>query len=634
MGKLYGYAGKILRINLTRMEWRYEELDKKLVKGYVGGRGFNARRLYDEAPPGIDPLSPDNKLMISTGPIAGTGFPLGTRVNVSAKSPLTGILGDSNAGGHFGSEMKYAGIDQIILEGKSEKPIYIYITNRSVEFRDATHFWGETISEAHRGILGEIGDHRTQIALVGPASENGVLFGGVFFNVVRPAARTGMGTVMASKHVKAIAVRGDGYVEVARPSNFERLVEEIEEKVYSHEQYWPRRIMGTTRILLAGNKIGMLPAFHFTRGEVDFAFQVSGEILALKNNLKVRGCFSCVVPCSRVFAYTKSNDVYSISEGLEYEALAGMTVRIGNKELYKGLEAVELLNDLGMDAISTSEVISWAMELYNRGMIGEAETGGLRLNWGDMDSVIELIKQIAYRKGFGEILSEGVAKAAEKLGKGRDLAFHVKGLEMIQADPRALKGYGLGFAVASRGADHLRSEPFIELSDNPEIGRKMFGEPEATLRLGTKGKGFLVSYYENICALVDSLEVCKNLAENMDILGYGDISRLLESVTGMEFSPDDVKAIGERIVNLERAYIVKEGIRRKDDTLPKRFLKEPMSVGASKGHIIELEKMLDEYYTVRGWDPKTGIPRESTLKKLGLDEVIEDLKKKNIEISF
>lgn len=633
MSKLYGYAGKILRINLSRKEVRFEDLKKELVKGYIGGRGLNARTIYNEIPPEVEPLSPDNKLMIATGPAAGTGFPLGTRVNVSAKSPLTGILGDSNAGGHFGSEMKYAGVDQIILEGKSLKPVYVYINERNVEIRDAEWIWGKKISEAYEEIRKDVGDNRAQIALIGPASENGVLYGGVFFNMVRPAARTGMGTVMASKNVKAIVVRGEGYVEVAKPVDFEKIVEEIEKDVYSHEQYWPRRIMGTTRILLAGNKIGMLPGFHFTKGEVDFAFEVSGEILALKHNLKTRGCFSCIVPCSRVFSFKNENGENEINEGLEYEALAGMTVRIGNRDLYKGLEAVKLLNDLGMDVITTSEVISWTMELYERGELSINETGGLKLEWGNMDAVIELIEQIAYRRGFGSILSEGVAKAAEKLGKGKSIAFHVKRLEMIQADPRALKGYGLGFAVASRGADHLRSEPFIELSDNPELGIEMFGEPEATMRLGIKGKGKLVAHYENICALVDSIEVCKNLAENMDILNYERAAKLLESITGMDFTAYETKRIAERIVNLERAYLVREGIRRKDDTLPRRFLEEPMQNGKSRGHVIELEKMLDEYYQVRGWDLRTGIPKKEVLKDLSLEDVIDDLKKRNIELS-
>lgn len=628
-GRLYGYAGKILRINLSNREVKAENLDKKLAKMYLGGRGFNIARLYYEVPAGTDPLSPENKLMIATGPVSGTGFPLGARLNVSAKSPQTGILGDSNAGGHFAAEMKYAGFDQIVVEGESPRPVYVYIHNGGVEIREADEIWGMPISRAYDALKREIGDPRVQIALIGPAAENMVAFSGIFFNKTRPAARTGLGAVMASKRVKAIAVRGDGCVEVAKPEMFERLVEEIELEVYTHEQYWPRRIMGTSRILMAANKIGVLPGKHFTEPTVSYAFEVSGEKLALKYNVKNRACFSCIVPCSRVFIVKNKNEAF-LGEGPEYEALAGMTVRIGNSDLDRALKAIELINDLGLDVISTSEVISWAMELYNSGVLTEQETYGLRLKWGNMDAVLELIMDIAYKRRFGEVLADGVVRAAEKIGRGKEIAFHVKKLEMIQADPRGLKGYGLGFAVSTRGADHLRSEPFIELYDDPELGLKMFNEPEATLRLGVRGKGKLVAYYENICALVDSLSVCKNLAENMNILDYPKIARLIEAVAGFEIKPLEVQAIGERIVNLERVYNVREGVRKTHDTLPKRFLSEPLEEGASAGHVVELEPMLMEYYEVRGWDKDTGIPTREKLEELGLTDIANDLRFMNL----
>ena len=289
-----------------------------------------------------------------------------------------------------------------------------------------------------------------------------------------------------------------------------------------------------------------------------------------------------------------------------------------------------MINDLGMDVISTSEVIAWAIELYEKGQLSRNETSGLELNWGNMNAVLQLIEMIAYRRGFGAVLADGVAKAAEKLGKGAEIAFHVKGLEMIQADPRGLKGYGLGFAVASRGADHLRSEPFIELSDNPEIGRKLFGEPEATLRLGTRGKGKLIAYYENWCAVIDALEVCKNIAENMEILPFDKAAKLINIVTGLNLSASDLVKVGERIVNIERAYIVREGIRRMDDTLPKRFLEEPITSGPSAGNVIELDEMLEEYYETRNWNPKTGIPTEEKLLELQLHDVVKDLKSHGI----
>lgn len=624
--KLYGYAGRILRINLSTRRIKVEEVNEKLARMYLGGRGFNIAKLYDEVDPSVDPLSPENKLMIATGPIPGTGFPLGARLNVSAKSPQTGILGDSNVGGHYAAEMKYAGFDQIIIEGRSSRPVYIYICNGEVEIRDAEGIWGLTISKTYDALRRELRDPGVQIAAIGPAAENMVKFSGIFFNRVRPAARTGLGVVMASKNLKAIVVKGDGFIEVAKPVLFEKIVDEIELEVYTHEQYWPRRIMGTSRILLAANKIGVLPGKHFTEPvlPLQYAFEISGEKLALKYNVKNRACFSCIVPCSRVFVVKNRENAF-LSEGPEYEALAGMTVRIGNNDLEKALRAIELINDLGLDVISTSEVISWAMELYSNGQLTRNDTDGLELEWGNMNAVFELIMKIAYRRGFGEVLADGVVEAAEKIGKGRDIAFHVKKLEMIQADPRGLKGYGLGFAVSSRGADHLRSEPFIELMDNAELGAKMFGEPESTLRLGVRGKGKLVAYYENICALVDSLGVCKNLAENMNILNYEKISKLIESVTGLELTPLEVEEIGERVVNLERAYNAREGINKTHDVLPTRFLKEPLKKGPSAGHVVELEDMLKEYYKAREWNPDTGLPTIEKLEKLGLYKVVKDL---------
>ncbi|MEM4851106.1 MAG: aldehyde ferredoxin oxidoreductase family protein [Desulfurococcaceae archaeon] len=627
--KLHGYAGRVLRVNLSSGEIVVDEVDRRLARAYLGGRGFNAARLYSEVTPEIDPISPGNKLMIATGPVVGTGFPRGARLNVTAKSPQTGILGDSNVGGHFAAELKYAGFDQVIIEGKSPRPVYVFISNGAAEIRDASGLWGMPISKAYEALRREVGDPDVQIALIGPAAENGVKFSGIFFNRIRPAARTGLGVVMASKNLKAIAVRGDGYVEVAKAETFEKMVEEMELEVYTHEQYWPRRIMGTSRILLAANRIGVLPGKHFTEPTVPYAFEVSGEKLALKYNVKNRACFSCIVPCSRVFI-VKRMERTLLSEGPEYEALAGMTVRIGNSDLDSALKAIELVNDLGLDVISTSEVISWAMELYSRGLLTENEVGGLKLDWGNMDAVMKLIWDIAHRRGFGAILAEGVVAAAEKLGRGHEVAFHVKKLEMIQADPRGLKGYGLGFAVSTRGADHLRSEPFVELSDDPKIGARMFNEPEATLRLGVRGKGRLVAYYENICALVDSLGVCKNLAENMDILNYERIARLVEAVTGMKLSPLEVMAVGERVINVERAYIVREGVRRIHDTLPSRFLKEPLEKGPSAGHVVELDAMLKEYYSVRGWDERTGLPTPEKLSELGLHDVLEDLRSRGI----
>ena len=632
MPKYYGYAGRILRINLTKNQVKIQPTEKSLIKEFLGGRGFNSKRLYDEVPREVDPLSPQNKLMFATGPLVGTAFPLGARFNVSAKSPLTGILGDSNAGGHFSAEMKFAGYDQITIEGKSRKPVYVFIEDKEIQMKDAEHLVGKDVYQTTETIRKDLGERTVQIATVGPAAENYVLYAGIFANLARPAARTGMGTVMASKNLKAVTLKGTGSIEIADARRFWKIVEEIEEETYVHPQYWPRRIMGTTRILMLADKLGFLPTRHFTSATFEHAAKVSGERLAREYNVKNRACFSCIVPCSRVYIIRGGEYAGLYGEGPEYEALSSFTARVGNPNLDLALKAVDLANRLGLDAITTAECIAWAMELYEKGELTKKETDGLKLKWGNGEAILALIENIAYREGFGNLLADGVRRAAEKLGKGKEIALHVKGLEIIQADPRGLKGYGLGYAVSSRGADHLRSEPFIELSDDPGKGMEMFGVPEATLRLAHKGKGKLVRYFENWCAIIDSLEVCKNLAENMGLLQFDRAAEITEAATGFHFTEQTMFEIGERIVNLERAYLVRQGIRRRDDYLPTRFLEEPLPNGNSKGAIFEIEPMLDEYYAERGWDLKTGIPKAEKLRKIGLEHVIKDLKRNGVEI--
>jgi aldehyde:ferredoxin oxidoreductase len=625
VARLGGYAGKILRIDLTEREVKMNDLERDLASGFLGGRGFNSKGLYNELPPDTDPLGPDNKLFISTGPLVGTMFPTASRFNISAKSPQTGILGDSNAGGHLAPEIKFAGYDQIVLEGRSGDPVYVFVDDDEISFRDASHLWGMDVYEADEAIRSELGDRRVQTAVVGPAAERGVRFAGVYANLMRAAARTGMGTVMASKGVKALAVRGSGSVEVAHPRMFEGLVKDIEGEIYAHEQYWPRRRMGTTRILMMADAMGFLPTRHYTSGTFEHAREVSGERLAEEFNVKTRGCFACTIPCSRFYVVKEGEFAGLYGEGPEYEALGSFTSRVGNGDLGLALKANDLCNKLGLDALTAGECISWAMELHERGMLTREEADGLDLSWGEGETILALIEKIAKREGFGDILADGSMAAAEKLGRGGDLAMQVKGLDIIMADPRGLKGFGLGYAVASRGGDHLRSEPFLELSDDPAIGERMFGVPEATMRLANRGKGKLVSYFEDWNAVIDALEPCKNIMQNMEILTFERASRVIEACTGLKLSPAEVRQVGERIVNIERAFNVREGIRRWDDGLPKRFREETLPKGDSSGTVFDQEPMLDEYYGERGWDKETGIPHARTLEGLGLVKAARDV---------
>lgn len=625
MSKLYGYAGHILRINLTDKTIKKEKLSTQDAKNYLGGRGFNAQRVYQEVKQGTDPLGPDNKLMFSTGPLVGTMFPTASRFNVSAKSPQTGIFGDSNAGGHFAPEMKFAGYDQIIIKGKSSDPIYIHIKDEMVYFKDATQLTLKTVYEKDRLIKKDLNDPYVQTVTMGPAAENGVKYGSLFANQVRAAARTGLGTVMASKNLKGLAVRGTGIIEVAEPESFKELVLQLEKEIREHEQYEGRRLMGTTRILMLANKAGFLPTRNYTAGTFEHASKVSGEKLAAEYNVKSRGCFACTIPCSRIYTVKQGQHKGLHGEGPEYESLGSFSSRLGNSDIEVALKANDMCNQLGLDILTVAGCIGWAMEMYEAGELTKEETGGLELNWGNGEAMLTLIQQIADRKGFGDIFAEGSLAAAEKLGKGHERTIQVKGMDLIMADPRGLKGFGLGYMVSSRGGDHLRSEPFIELTDDPEIGKKMFGVPESTLRRADKGKGKLIHYFEDWCAVIDALEPCKNIMQNMMLLPFDRAATAMTITTGIKITPQEIQEAGTRIINLERMFGVREGITRKDDDLPRRFKETPLIEGDSSGTVVNTDLMLDEYYAERGWNQLTGHPTPETLNKLGLGFAVKDL---------
>lgn len=628
-------AGVALRVRLDERRAVAEEIPESLYRAYMGGRGLNVRRLYEEVPPGADPLGPENKLFFGVGPLNGTLFP-GQRFNVSGKSPHTGILGDSNAGGFFGTELRLAGFDQVILEGVSERPVWLLIDNGRVEFHDADELWGLDVWQTHAALRRLVGDGSLQVACIGPAAENGVSFSGIFANLVRACARTGMGRVMAAKRVKALAVRGSqGRVGVFDAEGFRRLMARIDEDIRNHPDFPSRKVLGTTRLVSALNALGMLGTQNHRTGYFDRAEQVCGERLAREFNVKQKACFACTIPCSRFFVVRHGPHAGLRGEGPEFEALAGFTSRILNDDLPLALKCVDLCNRFGVDAISASACISFAMECYERGIISRSEADGLDLRWGNGEAAWRLLNMIVRREGFGAIFADGVKKAAERIGRGSEAyAMEGKGLEVFLGEPRGIKAYGLGLAVASRGADHLRAEPFFELLDDPELGRERFGVPESALRLEYRGKGRVVKYFEDWCAVCDSLDVCKNTVVCMEVLPFERAAELVYYATGLDFDAAELQRVGERIVNTERLFNTREGVRREHDRLPRRFLEEPLppECGASAGSVLELEPMLDEYYEQRGWEVSTGLPRQSRLAELGLEEEVRELQRLGIRL--
>ena len=627
----FGYAGRALTVDLSSEPASVEvvPLEEGLARDYIGGRGMNMRRLWEMVPPDMPPESSDNPVIFGVGPLTGTLFPGASRFNVSGLSPHTGILGDSNAGGFFGAELKYAGFDQVVITGRSPHPVYLFIRDGTCQIRDASHLWGKDIPETDRLIKEELGDARIQVAAVGPAAEHGVTMAGIYANRVRAAARTGMGALLASKNVKAVAVRGSMPAMVKDPEGFASLLRALEEDIYSHGDYQVRGWLGTTRLVSALNAYGALATRHYTTGRFEAAQAVSGETLAKKHKTKSKACQSCPIPCSRYFRILEGERKGLESEGPEFEGLAGFTSRVGNPDLETGLYAIDLCNRYGMDVIGVSECISFAMECFEKGILTREDLDGLDMKWGSSSGIIGMIRKIAFREGVGDLFAHGVRAAAEKIGRGtEELAMHVKGLEFFQADPRGLKGYALGLAVSSRGGDHLRSEPSFEFTGNEEEGLRRFGARGAARRLSHEGKGRLVKHFEELCALADSLDACKNTIVNMEVLPFGRAAAVLRAATGLDFDEESVQEACERIVNLERSFIVLRGIRRKDDTLPRRFIEEPLPEGSgpSTGSVVELDLMLDQYYEARGWDLETGIPLQSTLKRLALEDAAHILR--------
>jgi aldehyde:ferredoxin oxidoreductase len=617
----YGWAGKILRVDLNNKSCQIEALSPELAYGYLGQAGINARLLYDLAPRGMDPFDPAAPLIFGVGPLGGTLAPCSGRFTVTAKSPLTGIFGDSNCGGHWGPELKMAGYDHIVITGQAEQPVYIWIDNDRAEIRDARHLWGKDTWETDAAIKKELGDNTVQVACIGPAGENKVRFAAIICNLARAAARTGPGAVMGSKKLKAVAVRGNMGVSVARPGQFREAVAQAVEAIRNDPLYEVASTFGTTAITGLAQMLGFLPTRNFQQSWFEDGEKLRGEILLEKYVVKHKGCFNCPVSCSRYYRVTDGRFAGTAGEGPEYESISALGSKCGNSNLESILHANTLCNRLGLDTISTGNVIAWAMECYQRGIITDKDTGLGALHWGDHEIIVELVKKIARRQGFGNLLAEGALRAARKIG-GTELVVHSKGMDYPAVDVRGTKGMALSFAVSPRGGDHLKGLPMYEVG--PEIYAKDIKEqlgievtPNYWLEYATKPH--LMRWHENWHCVVDSLGICKLEGIALKPLLPVHFRDLLAAATGWDLEVPELELIGERIWNLERMFIVREGIRRRDDLPPARMF-EPISNGPAKGEILNLEKfnqMLDEYYTLRGWD-QSGIPTKEKLLELGL----------------
>ena len=628
---MYGWMGTILRVNLTNGEITKEPLDEGVANKYVGGRGLNLKYLYDEVKPRIDPLGPNNKLIFSVGPACGTLLPGNQRWTVTAKSPMTGLIGDANCGGSFGVGLKYAGYDMVIIEGKSDRPLYLWIDDDNVQLRDAAHLWGKKTTETARALKREVGDPYAHIASIGTAGDNLVRFANIISDN-KAASRSGMGAVMGSKKLKAIVARGTKRVKVADLGRLEKVSQEIHEAWHENEVGLKanRSIGPGVEAGIRYQELGCLPTRNFRDGVFEEYDSVHAHQVA-EYWVKSKACFSCPVACNHVYVVSEGPYKGIFGEGL-YGCGYWYCSQLGNTDLELMFQMATLSDQYGMCEAEISSLIGWLMECYELGIITAEDLGGLKMEWGNAEAILQVMEMVPYRKGIGNLLAEGARKASEVIGKGSvKYVMHVKGLGLDSRDPRGSKGWGLGYAVASRGAEHCGfSSPDFWTARFPEpawLKREIEGFNGGVNRLEEYWKGAIIKYYEDMRAFQHSLEVCMKVFEfgDRDYVWNKGLAEAFSAITGINISGSDVMTIGERIINLERAFNIREGLTRKDDTLPDRFLKEPMPDGPSKGQVVNLNLMLDEYYEARGWDKDSGFPTRQKLEQLGLKAVADEL---------
>ncbi|MBW1612566.1 MAG: hypothetical protein JRJ57_01050 [Deltaproteobacteria bacterium] len=624
----YGWKGKILRIDLEKKKITKQDLPEEWVRKYIGCRGINNIILYNEVGPDVDPMSPDNKLIFGTGPLDGTPIGMG-KVSVQTKHPNK-FIGEGGAGGYWGPELKFAGYDFIVIEKNSDKPVYVFINDEEVEIRDAEDIWGKDTWQTNKMLREKTGLPDLQVASIGPGGENLVAHAKVIFTLSHAACR-GCGTVMGNKNLKAIAVHGTGSVPIKDADAYlqgYRRIRKSWDLGKSIDMFTPGwNFLGANQLLHVFNENGWYQAYNAQRGSLKN--HLSEKEYLEKYVTKPKTSFCCPFPAGgRRFEIKKGKYGGTVDDERE----GGFTIAaaiMGVTSWEVTLKLRSMCSRYGLDEYQVEYGIAWAMECYEKGIITKDDTDGIELTWGNGDAVIELTEKICRREGFGAILAQGSQKAAEIIGKGSaDFLLTIKGRELEVMPQRPVFQIALCLAVCEGGPDHTRWYP--PYPPNPKAMPTDIPLPfdpyKAFQSRSVEDKGRLVKWLYDSRAVLESMPTCVFIVR--DILGV-DMRPWLDiynAATGLDYSLDEFLKCGERIVNLERAYIVREGFRRKDDTLPRRMMEEPIVDHQILPIGKNLDVMLDDYYTLRGWDVKTAIPKEETLRRLDLDFVIEDLK--------
>lgn len=613
---MFGWHGRILRVDLTNETISVEEIDPEVAKDFIGGRGWAIKYLYDEVDPTVDPLSPDNKLFFATGPLTGTPAPTGNRYMITTKAPLTGAISCSNSGGMYPTEMKRTGIDMFIFEGKADRPVYLWVDasdsdgSPHFEIRSAEHLWGETVHDATDALLEET-DPRARVACIGPAGERLVKIAAVMNDKHRAAARSGVGAVMGSKNLKAVVIRGAQEVPVAEPDRIRELSREVRGEVAADVKKGSTlREYGTAYVPLVTNEIGILPTRNFQTGVFEGVDGITGKVLKEKYLIRPKPCFGCPIACGRQ-TDLKGSPYDGKGEGPEYETIASLGSACGLDDMAAITKANYVCNELGLDTISAGVTIACAMEMYEKGILPEGDIG-MPLRFGDADAVIALLEKTGYRQGFGETLGEGSYRMAEAYGYP-EFSITAKKQEFPGYDPRGSKGMGLLYATSNIGASHMAGDlAYMEV----------FGVPKKIDPLSLERKPWYIKHFEDLFTIIDAAGLCVFLAirylcdASFDVMPTR-MTDLLNLATGADYTVETLLEAGDRVFTLERVFLTEAGFSRVDDTLPRRMLEEPMPEGPAAGHVVELDEMLPEFYGLRGWD-ENGVPTDEKLEQLGL----------------
>jgi len=613
----YGYNGQILRVDLSRGATSVDAIDELFCRKYLGGAGFVSYFLLKELRQGIDPLGSENKLIFALGPVTGVPLPGSGRYCVGAKSPLTGGYAKSESGGFWGAELKHAGYDAIIVEGRAKKPVYLWIQDREVSIRDAGHLWGKNTKETQETIRAELGDSLIRVAGIGPAGENLVRIACIMNDLKDAAGRGGMGAVMGSKNLKAIAVRGHQRPEVANP---ERL-KELRQWVSAHRELWASFAeLGTGAAMEAWVDAGNVPVRNFMDGEFPEIAQISPTAVRDTIRIKMEGCYACPVRCKKV---VKVDEPYSVDAnygGPEYETLAMIGSNCGISDLKAIAKGNELCGAYSLDTISTGSVIAFAMECFENGLLTTKDTDGIELRFGNAEAMLRIIELIARREGIGNLLAEGTARAAQKIGKGAiEFAMQVRGVAIPAHEPRLKAALGLGYAINPHGADHCANFHDTWFSQpGPFLDRvKPLGilEPLPADELGP-GKVSTFRYVHLYYITLDSLMLCMFVPYDSQ-----QLADILAAVTGWNTGTVELWRTAERTMTMARLFNIQEGLTAADDKLPSRFF-QPKRNGALSTRFYDLEQLEEAksyYYTLMGWDANTGIPTPEKLQELGIE---------------